>query len=109
MTTDEWPPLRLQEHLGIAFDRVYHWFDWRIRGARCLLTHHDVCWGSYMTGEPDWCRRCWRDDPNEERTLWSQVHYLFVFLVEHSKLFERFDIWIIDSKLSRWLPSWWEY
>lgn len=105
----EWPPLTLRERIAFAFEKVYVWFEWRLRGARCLLTRHDVWYGSYETGEPDWCKRCWRDNPNEERTLWNLPHNCYGFVLEHSRLFRAFDDWVCTFKLQRWLPSWWEW
>jgi len=109
MTSDEWPPLTLRERIGFAFDRIYHWFEWRIRGIRCWLTRHDIAWGDYHTGEPAYCKRCWRQEPYEEYGLWYVLNHWYAFWVEHSKLFENFDDRLCTSKLQRWLPSWWEY
>jgi len=105
----EWELLTLRERITYASWGVYHWFDWRVRGVRCLLTRHDVCWGDSYTDEPDWCTRCWRSEPNEECTLWNLAHNSYVWLIEHWKGFERFADWLWESKFRRWLPSWWEY
>lgn len=103
----EWPPPTLHERITLPFCRTYHWFDWRVRDLRCLLTRHVVC-DNYGFA-PDWCRRCGRNNPDEKPTLWDAVHWRFVWLMEHSKLFYRFDGWLLNSKLSQWLPSWCEY
>ena len=101
--------LTLHERITFAFDCIYRRCRWVVRPIWCLLTRHDVAWGDYSTGEPSYCKHCWREDPDEEHTLWNLANNSYGFLVEHAPWFERIDVWLSESKWQRWLPSWWEY
>jgi len=97
----------MSERLAFPFRNVYARLDRELRCLRCFLLGHNIAAGVW--DEPDLCRRCWREDPDQSRTLWGMANSAFAFLIEHSKQFIRFDDWITKTKLGWWLPSWGEY
>ena len=100
--------LTLQERIIDWKWQIWEMIQWRVRPIRCFLTSHNV-----VCDVPDWrysyCNHCWRHDPNEDRTLWHILNSRYVSLVEHTRWMEKLDAWLDKHKLSKWLPSWWQY
>jgi len=94
---------------------LYEW-DWyrKIRRLKCLLTGHKVVVQYSIPRDlEDWCEFCWYSESDihlDETTLPKLLNRLYCWVVEHNLgLFDKFDLWLIDSKYRKYLPSWWEY
>lgn len=75
----------------------------------CFLLGHRERMGDFSY-EADWCARCYCEWPQEKYTIPRILNMGYVWLIEHSRLFVRFDDWLLKHDRIDWfLPSWWEY
>lgn len=91
---------------GMVYNRLFQ-AELRVRRIKCWFVGHDVRGG--VPYEPDWCDRCYIEDPDDRRLLPGLLNRTYVWLVERDwAWFERFDDWMFDKHQKR-LPSWWKY
>lgn len=89
---------------------------YRLKRLQCFLTGHKVGWGERLHGcqlAPDYCKRCYMDDPQDAMVLTDYLNDVYVWVVDRNwRWFLTVDyylyMWILDHRPG-WLPSWWEY
>ena len=95
-------------------------FRWQwqcfIGGIACWFTAHNVKWGCRENYEPDWCDRCYKEYPNEERTLPAFLNLAFSWIIERLEFWfgnrgEQWGDWLLDRPIGKlpWFRLWWEY
>jgi hypothetical protein len=94
----------------VFWDRFW-WFRVRVARLWCWVVGHDECWGSAYDSEPDYCRRCYVEWPQDKNTLPKYLNRWYCWMVEREwRWFAALDTWLWDHpRVLRRMPSWWEY
>lgn len=89
---------------------IWNWF-WGVwakaSGIKCWFVGHNEILG--LGHEPNYCNRCFIDDPRDTTTLPDLLQRGYGWLVERDwAWFDRLDDWLCENHGKR-LPHWWAY
>lgn len=82
-------------------------FGNRIKSIKCFLVGHHIWYGDWRLYEEDYCKRCYKTNPTNEKVVPAYLHSILVYGIENSKLVGDIFEASFDWKIK--LPKWWEY